>query len=76
VDAPHGSCGADKVIGSQLNKAPDRLPDYIGADQLRLHMKGDPSASTDVGMLNGAAEPLVIGVVGAEGARKVWIGVT
>jgi hypothetical protein len=30
-----GSPGADKIVGWQINKGPDQLPDYVGADQLR-----------------------------------------
>jgi hypothetical protein len=30
-----GSPGADKIVGWQINKGSDRVPDYVGADQLR-----------------------------------------
>jgi hypothetical protein len=33
-----GSPGADKIIGWQINKGPDQLPDYVGADQLRQYL--------------------------------------
>jgi WD40 repeat protein len=33
-----GSPGADKIVGWQINKGPDQVPDYVGADQLRDHL--------------------------------------
>lgn len=33
-----GSPGADKIVGWQINKGPDKTPDYVGADQLRQHL--------------------------------------
>jgi WD40 repeat protein len=33
-----GSPGADKIVGWQINKGPDQVPDYVGADQLRQHL--------------------------------------
>jgi WD40 repeat protein len=33
-----GSPGADKIVGWQINKAYDQLPDHVGADQLRQHL--------------------------------------
>jgi WD40 repeat protein len=33
-----GSPGADKIIGWQINKGSDQVPDYVGADQLRDHL--------------------------------------
>jgi WD40 repeat protein len=33
-----GSPGADKIVGWQINKDPDQVPDYVGADQLRRHL--------------------------------------
>jgi WD40 repeat protein len=33
-----GSPGADKIVGWQINKGLDQLPDYVGADQLRDHL--------------------------------------
>src|SRR5262249_2427718 len=33
-----GSPGADKIVGWQINKGRDRVPDYVGADQLRRHL--------------------------------------
>jgi len=33
-----GSPGADKIVGWQINKGSDQVPDYVGADQLRDHL--------------------------------------
>ena len=33
-----GSPGADKIVGWQINKGPDKEADYVGADQLRVHL--------------------------------------
>jgi WD40 repeat protein len=33
-----GSPGADKIVGWQINKGVDQVPDYVGADQLRQHL--------------------------------------
>jgi WD40 repeat protein len=33
-----GSPGADKIVGWQINKGPERAPDYVGAEQLRRHL--------------------------------------
>jgi WD40 repeat protein len=33
-----GSPGADKIVGWQINKGLDQVPDYVGADQLRQHL--------------------------------------
>ena len=33
-----GSPGADKIVGWQVNKGPDQVPDYVGADQLRQRL--------------------------------------
>jgi WD40 repeat protein len=33
-----GSPGADKIVGWQINKRPDQVPDYVGAEQLRRHL--------------------------------------
>jgi WD40 repeat protein len=33
-----GSPGADKIVGWQINKGQDQVPDYVGADQLRDHL--------------------------------------
>jgi WD40 repeat protein len=33
-----GSPGADKIVGWQINKGADQLPDYVGAEQLRQHL--------------------------------------
>jgi WD40 repeat protein len=33
-----GSPGADKIVGWQINKGSDQLPEYVGADQLRQHL--------------------------------------
>lgn len=33
-----GSPGADKIVGWQINKGPDKEADYVGADQLREHL--------------------------------------
>jgi WD40 repeat protein len=33
-----GSPGADKVVGWQINKGPDQVGDYVGAEQLRQHL--------------------------------------
>jgi WD40 repeat protein len=33
-----GSPGADKVVGWQINRGADHVPDYVGADQLRQHL--------------------------------------
>jgi WD40 repeat protein len=33
-----GSPGADKIVGWQINKGPEQVPDYVGADQLRQHL--------------------------------------
>jgi WD40 repeat protein len=33
-----GSPGADKIVGWQINKGPDQVPDYVGAEQLRQHL--------------------------------------
>ncbi len=33
-----GSPGADRMIGWQLNKGADKLPEYVGAEQLRQHL--------------------------------------
>jgi hypothetical protein len=33
-----GSPGADKIVGWQINKGVDQVPDYVGADQLRDHL--------------------------------------
>jgi uncharacterized caspase-like protein len=32
------SPGADKIVGWQINKGADQVPDYVGADQLRQHL--------------------------------------
>jgi WD40 repeat protein len=33
-----GSPGADKIVGWQINKGPDQVPEYVGAEQLRQHL--------------------------------------
>jgi WD40 repeat protein len=33
-----GSPGADKIVGWQINKGPDRAADFVGAEQLREHL--------------------------------------
>jgi WD40 repeat protein len=33
-----GSPGADRIVGWQINKGPNQVPDYVGADQLRQHL--------------------------------------
>jgi WD40 repeat protein len=33
-----GSPGADKIVGWQINKGADQVPDYVGADQLRRYL--------------------------------------
>jgi WD40 repeat protein len=33
-----GSPGADRMIGWQINKGADKLPDYVGAEQVRQHL--------------------------------------
>jgi WD40 repeat protein len=33
-----GSPGADRMIGWQINKGVDKLPDYVGAEQVRQHL--------------------------------------
>jgi WD40 repeat protein len=33
-----GSPGADKIVGWQINKGPENVSDYVGADQLRQHL--------------------------------------
>jgi WD40 repeat protein len=33
-----GSPGADRIVGWLINKGPDQVPDYVGADQLRDHL--------------------------------------
>jgi WD40 repeat protein len=33
-----GSPGADKIVGWQINKGSDHVPDYVGAEQLRQHL--------------------------------------
>jgi WD40 repeat protein len=33
-----GSPGADKIVGWQINKGSENVPDYVGADQLRQHL--------------------------------------
>ncbi len=33
-----GSPGADKIVGWQINKGPDKTADYVGAEQLRQHL--------------------------------------
>jgi WD40 repeat protein len=33
-----GSPGADRIVGWQINKGADQVPDYVGADQLRDHL--------------------------------------
>jgi hypothetical protein len=33
-----GSPGADKIVGWQINKGPDQVPDSVAADQLRQHL--------------------------------------
>jgi hypothetical protein len=33
-----GSPGADKIVGWQINKWSDQVPDYVGAKQLRRHL--------------------------------------
>jgi WD40 repeat protein len=32
------SPGADKIVGWQINRGLDQVPDYVGADQLRYHL--------------------------------------
>src|SRR5262249_42494756 len=32
------SPGADRIVGWQINKGADQVPDYVGADQLRRHL--------------------------------------
>jgi hypothetical protein len=33
-----GSPGADKIVGWQINRGSDQVPDFVGAEQLRRHL--------------------------------------